>query len=62
MKIWTNDLNRGFYQRSKSNYSKTHEEILNIPGHKGIANQNHIKIPPHLLERNKQLWKDSFPR
>jgi hypothetical protein len=26
---------------------KTHEEILNIPGHKGNANQNHVKIPPH---------------
>jgi hypothetical protein len=29
------------------NGQKTHEEILNIPGHKGNANQNHIKIPPH---------------
>jgi hypothetical protein len=26
---------------------KTHEEILNIPGHKGNANQNHVKIPPY---------------
>jgi hypothetical protein len=26
---------------------KTHEEMLNIPGHKENANQNHIKIPPH---------------
>jgi hypothetical protein len=27
-----------------SEFKKTHEEILNIPGHKGNANQNHIKI------------------
>jgi hypothetical protein len=26
---------------------KKNEEMLNIPGHKGSANQNHIKIPPH---------------
>jgi hypothetical protein len=26
---------------------KTHEEILNIPGHNGNANQNHVKILPH---------------
>jgi hypothetical protein len=24
-----------------------HEEMLIILGHKGNANQNHIKIPPH---------------
>jgi hypothetical protein len=24
----------------------THEEMLNIPTHKGNVNQNHIKIPP----------------
>jgi hypothetical protein len=27
--------------------AKKHEEMLTIPGHKGNANQNHIKIPPH---------------
>jgi hypothetical protein len=26
---------------------KTHEKLLTIPGNKGNANQNHIKIPPH---------------
>jgi hypothetical protein len=25
----------------------THKERLNAPGHKGNANQNHVKIPPH---------------
>jgi hypothetical protein len=24
--------------------------MLTIPGHKGNANQNHIKIPPHLCQ------------
>jgi hypothetical protein len=22
--------------------------MLNIPGHKGNTNQNHVKIPPHV--------------
>jgi hypothetical protein len=26
---------------------KTHEKMLTIPAHKGNANKNHIKIPPH---------------
>jgi hypothetical protein len=28
------------------NGQSTHEEMLNIPGHKGNVNQNCIKIPP----------------
>jgi hypothetical protein len=31
------------------NKKKAHEEKLNIPSHKGNANQNHIKILPHSL-------------
>jgi hypothetical protein len=27
---------------------KTHEKLLTISSHKGNANQNHTKIPPHL--------------
>jgi hypothetical protein len=27
--------------------TKTHEEMLNIPDHKGNANQNQVKIPPY---------------
>jgi hypothetical protein len=26
---------------------KMYKEMLNIPGHKGNANQNHIKFSPH---------------
>jgi hypothetical protein len=46
IKKWATDLNRTF-QRKKSKWSKSHEKILTIPGHKGNANQNHTKIPPH---------------
>jgi hypothetical protein len=43
--IWANELNRDFFFKGRSpNSQKTHEEMLNIPGHKGNANQNHIKI------------------
>jgi hypothetical protein len=35
------------FQRRNPNAQKTHEEMLTMPDHKGNANQNHIKIPPH---------------
>jgi hypothetical protein len=48
MKKLANELNReSSFKGSNPNGQKTHEEMLNIPGHKGNANQNHIKIPPH---------------
>jgi hypothetical protein len=45
-KKWANALNRFCKERITKN-QKTHEEMLNIPGHKGNAKQNYIKIPPH---------------
>jgi hypothetical protein len=41
---------------------KTHEEMLNIPGHKGNANQNHTKIPSHAWAvikniNNNKCWR-----
>jgi hypothetical protein len=33
--------------RKKPKWLKTHEEMLNIPGHKGNANLNHIETPTH---------------
>jgi hypothetical protein len=36
-----------FSKRVSQIGQKTQEEMLNIPGHKGDANQNHIKILPH---------------
>jgi hypothetical protein len=32
--------------------AKTHEEMLNIPGHKGNVNQSHIKILPHSCQND----------
>jgi hypothetical protein len=36
-----------FFKELIPNGQNTHEKILNIPGHKGNENQNHIKIPLH---------------
>jgi hypothetical protein len=33
-------------QTKKTNQTKPHEEILNIPSHKGNTNQHHVKVPP----------------
>jgi hypothetical protein len=46
MKKWANELN-SFFKEKSPNSQKSHEEMLNIPGHKGNANKIHIKIPPH---------------
>jgi hypothetical protein len=35
------------FQRKKSKWLKTYDEIINIPGHKGNGNQNHVAIPHH---------------
>jgi hypothetical protein len=33
--------------------AKNHmKKMLNIPGHKGNANQNHTKIPPHSCQNS----------
>jgi hypothetical protein len=47
MKKWANELNRIFSKEEVQMAKKTHEKMLTIPVHKGNANQNHIKIPPH---------------
>jgi hypothetical protein len=46
MKTWEKELNRAF-SKMKLKWPKNNKEMLNIPDHKGNANQNHIKIPPH---------------
>jgi hypothetical protein len=35
---------QSFSKGRSPNGQKAHEEMLNIPGHKGNANQNHIQI------------------
>jgi hypothetical protein len=44
---WETELKRKFSKEEIPNSQKTHEKMLTIPGNKGNANQNHIKIPPH---------------
>jgi hypothetical protein len=47
IKKWATELNRTFSKEEIQMAKKTHEKILTISSHKGNANQNHIKIPPH---------------
>jgi hypothetical protein len=47
MKKWANELNRAFSKEEVQMAKTIHKEMLTIPGHKGNANQNHTKIPPH---------------
>jgi hypothetical protein len=46
MKKWANELNRDF-SKEEVQMAKTMKKMFNIPGHKGNAKQNHIKIPPY---------------
>jgi hypothetical protein len=46
MKKWA-EQSFFFSKRKVQMAIKIYEEMLNIPGHKGNANQNHIKILPH---------------
>jgi hypothetical protein len=43
MKKWVNDVNRGFSKEEFQMAKTTQKEMLNIPGHKGNANQDHTK-------------------
>jgi hypothetical protein len=48
MKKWANELNEAFSKEEvQISKKKTHEKMLTIPGHKGNANQNHVKVPPY---------------
>jgi hypothetical protein len=42
---WTE---QSFYKGRSPSGKKTREEMINIPGHEGNEDQNHIKILPHL--------------
>jgi hypothetical protein len=48
VKKWAKELNRAFSKEEVKMAKKTHEEMLNIPGHKGSANQKHVKILSHI--------------
>jgi hypothetical protein len=47
IKKWATELNRTFSKEVQMAKKKIHEKMLISPGHKGNANQNHTKIPPH---------------
>jgi hypothetical protein len=47
MKKWANELNRVFSKEEVQMDKKHGKKMLNIPDHKGNANQSHIKIPPY---------------
>jgi hypothetical protein len=35
---------QSIFKGRRTNGQKTHEEMLNIPGHKGKVNQNHVRF------------------
>jgi hypothetical protein len=47
MKKWLSELNRSFSKNEVQMAKKMLAEMLNIPGHKGNANQNQDCILPH---------------
>jgi hypothetical protein len=48
MKKWDKWSEQRFFLKEEVQIAKkVHKEMINIPGHKGNANQNHIKSPPH---------------
>jgi hypothetical protein len=44
MKKWAKKQNRAFPKEEVQMTKKKNEGMLNIPGHKGNANQNYIRI------------------
>jgi ribonucleotide reductase beta subunit family protein with ferritin-like domain len=46
IKKWATEIIRAV-SKKEVKWLKTHEKMLTIPGHKGNANQNHIKILPY---------------
>jgi hypothetical protein len=47
IKKWATELNRTFSKEAVQMAKNAHEKMFSIPDHKGNANQNRTKIPPH---------------
>jgi hypothetical protein len=47
MKKWENELSRAFSKEEVQMAKKHTKKMLTTPGHKGNANQRHVKFPSH---------------
>jgi hypothetical protein len=47
IKKWAIEFNRTFSKEEIQMAKKLHEKMLTISSHKGNANHNHTRIPPH---------------
>ena len=58
IKIWTEYLNRAFFQRRYIGGQKAHETMLNIVNQRN-TNQNHNEASPHTCQngRPQSLWR-----
>jgi hypothetical protein len=52
IKKWATELNRTFSKEEVQMAKKHTKKMLTTPGHKGNANQNHTKIPPHSYQNS----------
>jgi hypothetical protein len=64
VKKWTNELNNVFSKEDVQMAKKHMKKMFTIPGHKGNANQNHSKFPPHSCyngcdqkHHQQQMWQ-----
>jgi hypothetical protein len=59
IKNWATELRQNVLKGKSPNGQKTHEKMLNIPGHKGNANQNQLRfhLTPVRIASNKNTTK-----
>jgi hypothetical protein len=65
MKKWENGLNRAFSKEEVQMTKKHMKKMLTIPGHKGNANQNDVKIPPpscYVKNMNSKCWRGCWEK